>query len=179
MASSCSNTSCSCPPAKQHCPAPPARHCQFLAEITSTKSKVNQIYREKCFCVWFWKLFKSCKLWQVCGVNSITKRGSRKQRCYICYRLQLLIINGNNGSAEAAGWFNECVTVTARSGVPAVSFSAALLLFLEFVKSFMDIPICCNFCSIFSIFLVGKKKKLLDKESRSLSRSVTASWGIL
>ena len=54
----------------------PARHCQFLAEITSTKSKVNQIYREKCFCVWFWKLFKSCKLWQVCGVNSITKRGS-------------------------------------------------------------------------------------------------------
>ena len=57
-------------------PSQPARHCQFLCEITSTKSKVNQIYREKCFCVWFWKLFKSCKLWQVSGVNSITKRGS-------------------------------------------------------------------------------------------------------
>ena len=37
---------------------------------------------------------------------------------FVTFVQTLLIINGNNGSAEAAGWFNECVTVTSRSGVP-------------------------------------------------------------
>ena len=152
----------------------PARHCQFLCEITSTKSKVNQIYREKCFCVWFWKLFKSCKLWQVSGVNSITKRGSSGVTFVTdSYCWLLMAIMGV--PRLLAGSMNVWRVAVAY----LLPTAAALLIFLEFVKSFMDILICGNFCSIFPIFLAGKKKKPLDEQTRSLSRSATASWGIL